>query len=132
MLRAAGVIELSSEGAGVAGAIKRSAHQWVKNLSVFSTSMLGTLNAMTSYGAALNSRYLARCQIRCGQLRTSSASGDATALLRPYVHQVVPSAGKSCVRAHWYLRSVASFRCSKDDMKRCRGFSPSSISGYST
>jgi hypothetical protein len=33
------------------------AHQCVKNLSDFSTSMLGTLKAMTSYGAAWNSRY---------------------------------------------------------------------------
>ena len=32
-------------------------HQCVKNLSDFSTSMLGTLKAMTSYGAAWNSRY---------------------------------------------------------------------------
>jgi hypothetical protein len=32
-------------------------HQWVKNLSDFSTSMLGTLKAMTSYGAAWKHRY---------------------------------------------------------------------------
>lgn len=42
------------------------------------------------------------------------------------------SYGSAAKSRYWYLRSQGSFFCSKALMKRCLGFAPSSISGYST